>query len=259
MDYLLELLNILTLDKAIEIFASLSLYSFPVLMFLNAKIQTRRLDLLSKEHASVNDELRYMYVKKSLHWTLMLILYIASILLGETDNMANLVYPTAIVYFGYSFGIISIEIKSILISYKEVKSELYTPVLKRYSFWVLMVASTFKVWQFSKIGAFGAPSQVIAILDLTSYAFIFISLFIFIYFDKKKNLVEKVLSKSRKIIISMKDNVTRDEKYRRRRNREIEKVLRLLKLCMDIIKDKDKKRDIEKQIRELELLLATSG
>ena len=259
MELLLELFKSFTLDKAIEVFASLSLYSLPILIFLNAKIQTRRLDLLSKDHNLMNDQLRYMYVKKTLHWILVLILYIASVILKDIQDMANLVFPVMLVYFGTTFGFISIEIKSILSSYKEVKSELYTPILKRFSFWVLVVASAFKAWQLSIGGNFGAPAQIIAILDLASYIFIFGSLFVFVYFDKRKNLVEKALKKSRKIVISMKDNVVRDERYRTRRNREIAKTLRLLKLCIDLIDNKEKVRAVNKNIRELELLLVTSN
>ena len=258
MDYLLEIFGAVTLGKTIEIFASLSIYSFPVLMFLNMKIQSRRMDLLSKDHISMNDMLRLLYVKKVLQWILILVLYIASIILGKTEDMSNLVYPISIVYFGYSWALISIEIKSILSSYKEVKSELYVPVLKRYSFWILMLASTFKVWQFSRGTDFGAPSQIIAILDLASYTFIFGSLFIFVYFDKRKNIIEKTLRKSRKIVISMKDDVVRSERYRTKRNREITKVLTLLRLCISLIEDERKIKDIMKSIKELELLLITS-
>lgn len=259
MDYLLEVFSIFTLNRAIEIFASISLYSFPLLMFFNAKIHTRKLDLEPGKRASVNDILRFMYVKKTLYWLLMLILYIASIILADIQNMKILVYPIMLTYFGFSFGLISIEIKSILSSYKEIKSELYTPILKRWSFWILMGLSIFKVWQFSGGGNFGAPSQIVAILDLASYGFIFISVFVFVYFDKKKDLIEKALRKSRKIVISMKDDVSRSERYRTKRNREITKVLGLLRLCMSLIKDKRKIRDIERNIKELEILLITSS
>ena len=96
-------------------------------------------------------------------------------------------------------------------------------------------------------------------LDLASYGFIFVSLFIFIYFDKKRNLVDKALKKSRQIVISMKDSVVRDERYRIKRNREITKTLKLLKLCIDLIEDKEKVRVVNRNIRELELYLATSN
>ena len=258
MDYIFEMLKAITLNEAIGIFANLSLFSFPILMFFNSKIQVRRLELTSNDHTSVNNELRSIYVKKTLYWMLTLVLYISSVILSDIQSMLNLVYPIMLVYFGAIWGFISIEIRSILSSYKEVKSELYTPTLKRKSFWVLMGASAFKTWQLSRGDGF-EPSQIIAILDLLSYAFIFTSLFVFIYFDKKKNLVEKALNKSRKIVISMKDNIVRDEKYRKKRNREIAKVLKLLKLCISIIDDKDEIRNVNKQIRELELLLATSN
>lgn len=259
MDLFLELFNALTLNKAIDVFASLSLYSYPILIFLNSKIQTRRLELTLKAHTPLNDELRSMYVRKTLYWMITLVLYITSIVLSTTDNMTNLVYPIMTVYFGTIWGFISIEIKSILSSYKEIKSELYTPTLKRTSFWVLTLTSLFKVYQFTAGGKFGAPSQVIAMLDLASYGFIFVSLFIFIYFDKRRNLVEKALKKSRQIVISMKDNVARDERYRTKRNREITKTLKLLKLCIDLIEDKEKVRVVDRNIRELELYLATSN
>ena len=258
MELLLELFNTVTLNKAIDLFAQLSLYSYPLLMFLNSKIQLRRLELASGEHTSINSELRVMYVQKTLYWLLMLVLYLSSIMLAGTTSMANLSYPVALVYLGFSWGIISIEIKSILSSYKEVKSALYVPVLKRTSFWILSLTSLFKVYQLSVGQIFGAPSQIIAIIDLGSYGFIFISLFIFVYFDKKRNLVDKALRKSRKIVISMKDNIVRDERYRIRRNREITKTLKLLRLGIDLIGDERKVRDVNKQIRELELLLATS-
>ncbi len=124
---------------------------------------------------------------------------------------------------------------------------------------MLTGASLFKVYQFTAGGNFGAPSQVIAMLDLASYGFIFVSLFIFIYFDKKRNLVDKALKKSRQIVISMKDSVVRDERYRIKRNREITKTLKLLKLCIDLIEDKEKVRVVNRNIRELELYLATSN
>lgn len=259
MDLFLELFNIFTMDRAIELFASISLYSFPLLFFFNSKIQTRKYDLKHIVCDDINDALRKMYVKKTLYFLLMLALYVSSIMLIDIESVAGLVYPLTLTYFGFSFGLISIEIKSILSSYKEVKSEIYTPVFKRWSFWVLTLSSIFKFWQLSGIGTLGAPSQIVAALDLASYGFIFISVFVFVYFDKKKNLIERTLKKSRKIVISMKDNMAHNERYRTKRNREITKTLKLLRLCMDLIKDKKKTRDIEKSIRELELLLATSG
>ena len=189
----------------------------------------------------------------------MLTLYIASIMLIDIEGVSGLVYPLTLTYFGFSFGLISIEIKSILSSYKEVKSEIYTPMLKRWSFWILALSSIFKFWQLSGIGSLGAPSQVVAALDLASYGFIFISVFMFVYFDKKRNLVEKALKKSRKIIISMKDNVEHDKRYIVKRNREITKTLVLLRLCTDLIEEKEKVRAINRSMRELELLLVTSN
>ena len=258
MDYLLEIFNILTLNEAISIFSNISLYSFPLLFFFNGKIIVRKLDLKQGSHDDMNNILREMYIKKTLYFLLMLALYIANIILADTKNMAMLVYPVMLTYFGTSFALISIEIKSILSSYKEVKSALYTPVFKRWSFWILIIASIVKLWQLSGGGNFGAPSQIVAALDLASYGFIFISVFVFVYFDKKKDLTERALRKSRKIVISIKDNVVKDERQRKRRNREITKVLGLLRLCIDLIEDKRKIRDIEKNIKELELLLITS-
>ena len=259
MDYFLEIFNTFTIGKAVEIFASISLYSFPLLFFFNSKIQTRKYDLKHIVCDNVSDELRKMYTRKTLYFLLMLALYIASIMLVDIEGISGLVYPLTLTYFGFSFGLISIEIKSILSSYKEVKSEIYTPVLKRWSFWILALSSTFKFWQLSGIGGHIAPSQVVAALDLASYGFIFISVFVFVYFDKRRNLVDKALKKSRKIVISMKDNMVHNERYRTKRNREIIKTLRLLRLYIDLVKDEKKTRDIEKSIRELELLLATSG
>ena len=259
MDLLLELFNIITIEKAVEIFASISLYSFPLLFFFNGKIIMRKLDLNLIAHDSANNTLRDMYVRKTLYFLLMLVLYIGSIMLADIQSVTGLVYPLTLTYFGFSFGLISIEIKSILSSYKEVKSKLYTPVLKRWSFWILTGASIVKVWQLSSHGNSGSPSQIVAILDLGAWGFIFISVFVFVYFDKRKNVVEKALSKSRKIVISMKDDVARSERYRTKRNREITKVLGLLRLCMSLIEDKRKIRDVERNIKELELLLITSG
>ena len=257
MDYLLEMFSIFTLDKAIEAFANVSLYLYPLLMLFNGKIIMRKLDLKQGVHDETSNILRKMYVTKTLYFLLMLILYIANIILADTQNMAMLVYPIMLMYFGFSFALISIEIKSILFSYKEVRSELYSPIFKRWSFWILIGASSMKVWQLSG-GNFGEASQVVAILDLASYGFIFMSVFVFIYFDKKKNIIEKTLKKSRKIVISIKDNVVKSERHIKKRNREIEKLLRLLKLCMETILDKRKTRAIELQIKELELLLITS-
>lgn len=258
MDYILEIFSILTLDSAIEIFASISLYSFPLLFLFNGKIITRKLDLKRGARDDMSSILRKMYVRKTLYFSLMLVLYIANIILAGIDSMVMLVYPVMLTYFGFSFALISIEIKSILSSYKEIKSEIYTPVLKRSSFWMLIGASMVKVWQLSGGGNFGSPSQIVAILDLSAWGFIFISVFIFVFFDKKKNIIEKALRKSRKIVISIKDNVVKDDKHRKKRNREIEKVLRLLKLCLSLIEDKRKIKDIERNIKELELLLITS-
>lgn len=258
MDYLLEIFNILTLNEAIEVFASISLYSYPLLMLFNGKIITRKLDLKQDVHDEMSDTLRKMYVTKTLYFLLILALYIANIILADTKNMSMLVYPIMLTYFGFSFALISIEIKSILSSYKEVKSALYTPIFKRWSFWILIGASSVKVWQLSG-GNFGAPSQVVAILDLASYGFIFISVFVFVYFDKRKNIIEKALRKSRRIVISIKDNVVKDDRHRKKRNREITKVLGLLRLCIGQIEDKRKIRDIERNIKELELLLITSS
>ena len=258
MELLLELFSTVSLDRAVEIFASISLYSFPLLFFFNGKIITRKLDLKKGTHDDMNDTLRRMYIRKTLYFLLMLVLYIANIILADTQSMTMLVYPIMLTYFGLSFALISIEIKSILTSYKEVKSALYTPVLKRWSFWVLMGSSAFKLWQFSGASNHMEPSQIIAILDMMSYGFIFISVFVFVYFDKKKNITERALRKSRKIVISMKDDVARSERYRTKRNREITKVLGLLRLCMGLIGDERKIRDIERNIKELELLLITS-
>ena len=71
--------------------------------------------------------------------------------------------------------------------------------------------------------------------------------------------MDKALKKSRQIVISMKDSVVRDERYRIKRNREITKTLKLLKLCIDLIEDKEKVRVVNRNIRELELYLATSN
>ena len=247
----------LTLDKAVEILANMSLYAYPILIFLNAKIKTRKLNA-GKLGNSSNDILRYVYVKKTLFWMLMGSLYTSSIIMSGYASLAVLSSPTMVVYFGLSWGLISIEIKSIYRSYKEVKSSMYVPTLKRPSFWVLMAASVFKVWQLMTSGDFGAPSQLMAILDLTSYVFMAVSLFVFVFFDKKKDVVEKALIKSRKIVISIKNNVVKDDKQRNRRNREIAKVLKLLKLHLDIVEDERKSRAVEQQIKELEILLLTS-
>ena len=250
----------LTMDKAVELLANMSLYAYPVLIFLNAKIKTRKINA-KKEDDSGNDILRYVYVKKTLFWMLMGVLYALSIGVNSYTSLAVLSSPTMVVYFGLSWGLISIEIKSIYRSYKEVKSSIYVPTLRRPSFWVLMAASVFKVWQLMTSGDFGAPSQLMAILDLSSYIFMASALFIFVFFDKKKDVVEKALIKSRKIVISIKNNVVRDDKYRAKRNREIKKLLRLLKVHLDLIGDDNeiKKRAVEQQIKELEILLLTSS
>ena len=197
---LFESISTMTLDTMIELFASVSLYAYPVLILLNAKIKTRKLNI-SKIDSKRNDILRYMYVKKTLFWMLMCSLYALSMLMDKDDLLNNLSSPTMVVYFGLSWGLIGVEMKSIYSAYKETKNVIYVPTLKRPSFWILMTVSGFKLWRLVFENGFGAPEQILAILDFMSYIFMFLSIFIFIFFDKEKDFVYKSLRKSRKIVI----------------------------------------------------------
>jgi len=259
-DFIIEIINIfgmMTIDSLIEAFANMSLYAYPILMLFNAKLKTRKLSIKNEKFNS--RDLTRVYVTETLFWVLMCMLYSVSLYMENDVTLNVLARPTMVVYFGLSWGLISIELKSIFSSYREVKSKVYVSAFKRMSFWVLALTSAFKVWRLFVGDTFGTPQQLMAIIDLLTYVAIFIALIVFLFFDKKKNVIQKAMMKSNIIVSMLKSNIIRNKKQIKRMNKQIEQVIELFDIGLSQVSDERQREEIEDKIKELQILLMVSN
>lgn len=257
---LLEVVGEITLDNVIDLFAHFSLFTFPVLMLFGIKLNSRRVNMLN---GNINmwdksDELYAMYIKKTLSWVLMCFLYGLSIFMLEYPTLKPLSSPTAFVSLGFSWGLISVEIRFILDLYRRFKSKAYIPAFKRVSFWLFLIASTFKVIRLTSGETFGTPEQIMSIIDLSTYLFIFLSFFVFFFFDRRKNIIHKAITKSNRIVNMLLDNVNKSEKMRRKIYRDIDHVIDLLSIAEELCYNKEEEEAIKQNKKKLEVLKITS-
>lgn len=207
------------------------LYLYPGFVFLNAKVKVKRIDF--NEYNS--KLLRRSYLEKMLVWFIMFLLFAMLLVIPNSYPTFNELLPMiTFTYLGFSAAMLSMEITSITSNYRQIQQTTYVPILKRKSFWVLLITSAFNVGRIMLMEEIFLPSAAVAIVDAGSYGIISIAIFTMLFFDRTANAAKKYIKAAQKITHILTNTVIKDEKQRAKLNAKVDKILELLYEVIDL-------------------------
>ena len=262
MDWVQTLWDTITggLFGTVGVISMLPLYLYPAFVFLNAKVKVKRISL-----SEFNSKLlRQSYLSKMLVWFVMMAMFISLVLIPTCCVvLINLMPVITFVYLGYSAAMLSMEITSITTNYREIQQTTYVPILKRKSFWVLLITSALNVGRILLLEEIFLPSAAVVFIDAGSYGIITLAIFTMLFFDRTANAAKKYIKAAQKLTHILTTTVIKDEKQRVILNKKVDDVLELLYEVIDLsetgyIPDQEVQQ-VHKQIAVINELRADKG